>query len=414
MRCQFVRVSPAQVRCAVCDRLARFHGDPARLAASCRPAGFHESAAVDREFPCRHRGEVLRTVACQLCGQRDVRVEVHACSLHGECTLRRWRAGDRMPACLTCPDRACPAPESLILSCRLSPGDVLTLTAAVESLHATYPQRYLTDVRTPCPEIWQNNPHHTPMADDAGRMLELHYPSIHHSNRAPHAFLAGYTSHLGELLGVPLALTTNRPHVYLSPEERASLPDAISGELAGIGRPFWLVSAGVKRDFTAKQWPVEWYQHVVDVLAERVLFVQVGAAEHDHPRLRGTIDLRGKTTLRQLLRLAFAAQGGLGPITLLQHAMAAAEKPYVALVGGREPAAWVSYPQQATLHTVGQLDCCARGACWRSRVVALDDGQAQDWSLCERPRRDFSRPVAECMARITPVEVAAVIARMRP
>ena len=228
-----------------------------------------------------------------------------------------------MPACLTCPDRALPAPESLILSCRLSPGDVLTLTAAVESLHATYPGMYLTDVRTPCPDIWRNNPHITPMADEAGRVLELHYPSIHQSNLAPHTFLAGYAAHLGELLGLPLALTTNRPHVYLSPEERAAPPEAICSELAGHGRPFWLVSAGVKRDFTAKQWPVEWYQKVVDMLAGRVRFVQVGAAEHDHPRLQGTIDLRGKTTLRQLLRLAFAAHGGLGAVTFLQHAMAA-------------------------------------------------------------------------------------------
>lgn len=252
------------------------------------------------------------------------------------------------------------------------------------------------------------------MADNEGRWLELHYPSIQQSNRAPHAFLAGYTSHLGDLLGVALELSTNRPHIYLSPEERAAQPDAICSELAGLDSPFWLVSAGVKRDFTAKQWPLEWYQQVIDSLAGRVCFVQVGAAEHDHPRLQGTIDLRGKTTLRQLLLLAFAAQGGLGPVTLLQHAMAAAEKPYVALVGGREPAAWVSYPKQATLHTIGQLDCCADGACWRSRVVPLGDGQPQDRSLCERPRRDFARPVAECMARITPSEVAAVIRRMLP
>lgn len=49
-------------------------------------------------------------------------------------------------------------PRNLILQCRLSPGDVLTLTAAVESLHATYPGQYVTDVRTPTPAIWEYNP----------------------------------------------------------------------------------------------------------------------------------------------------------------------------------------------------------------------------------------------------------------
>src|SRR5205807_1627752 len=130
--------------------------------------------------------------------------------------------------------------------------------------------------------------------------------------------------------------------------------------------------------FTLKQWPVEHYQQVVDHFRGNVSFVQVGSAEHDHPKLDGVIDLVDRTNTRQLMRLTYHADGGLGPITFLQHLCAAFEKPYVALLGGREPVSWVQYPLQTTLHTLGKLPCCRTKACWKSRVVALHDGGEQD------------------------------------
>ena len=55
------------------------------------------------------------------------------------------------------------------------------------------------------------------------------------------------------------------------------------------------------------------------------------------------INLAGQTDHRQLIRLAWHARGGLGPVTYLQHLCAAWEKPYICLLGGREPATWVHY-----------------------------------------------------------------------
>jgi len=99
----------------------------------------------------------------------------------------------------------------------------------------------------------------------------------------------------------------------------------------------------------------------------------------------------------------------VGPITFLQHLCAAFEKPYVALLGGREPVSWVQYPLQTTLHTMGKLSCCRTKACWRSRVVRLNDGGEQDSSLCEQPVTTFARPVGRCMAIIKPVEAIRAI-----
>ena len=117
-----------------------------------------------------------------------------------------------------------------------------------------------------------------------------------------------------------------------------------------------------------------------------VLFVQVGESGHAHPPLRGVLDLRGKTTLRELVRLVYHAQGVLCPVTLMMHLAAAVEcppgrvrnRPCVVVAGGREPPHWEAYPHHQFLHRAGALRCCENGGCWKSRVVPLGDGDEKD------------------------------------
>lgn len=303
--------------------------------------------------------------------------------------------------------------EKLILHCPLCPGDIMTLTVAIESLHATYPREYLTDVRTSCPDIWRNNPHITLIADDDpdARRIDCRYPSIDQSNQRPVTFCEAYTVDLGQQLRRPLAATTNRPHLYLTAEEMSWMSQ-VAELVKGRSIPYWVVNAGVKADFTAKQWPVESYQAVVDQTRGLIQWVQIGEKNHDHISLSGVIDLRGQTDTRQLIRLVAHAGGGLGPVTFLQHLCAALEKPYICLLGAREPLPWVQYPRQHTLHTIGALDCCRQGACWRSRVMPLNDGDSKDQSLCEHPMIGMRRPAAKCMALISPTEVVSILRRI--
>ena len=300
-------------------------------------------------------------------------------------------------------------PRKILLKTTLSPGDVCTLTAAVESLHRAHPGDFLTDVRTLCNEIFLHNPHITPLRDDEAEPIEMHYTDhIDRCGSVPHSFLGGYTDHLAKILGTQIELKTNRPHLYLSDEEKGWMHQ-VQQYCTHKNTRFWLVNAGTKRDFTLKQWPVEYYQEVVDCFRGRIQFVQVGAGNHDHPELRNVISLVGQTNLRELIRLCWHAQGGIGPVTFIQHLFAAFEKPYVAILGGREPVAWTQYPLQTTLHTLGKLPCCRLGACWRSRVVALNDAGEQDGSLCDQPILGMQRPVGKCMAIIRPQEVIRAI-----
>lgn len=306
-------------------------------------------------------------------------------------------------------------PEKLVLKSVLSPGDAVVLTATVESLHTLYPGEYITDVVTSTPDVWNYNPNITTIApdDSEARIVEVHYPIIHDSKKRFLHFLHGYCEYLSTQIGKPLYLTTNRPHLYLSQEERDTWMDQVQEHaMDGRKREFWLVNAGTKKDYTTKQWPIEYYQKVIDETSGYIQWVQVGAKQHEHHPLRGVLDFRGKTTDRQLIRLAYHCSGGLGPTTYLQHLCAAFEKPYCCLLGGREDIHWVQYPRQTTFHTIGQLPCCLIGGCWKSRVVPLRDNDEKNKSLCEQPLVGYMKPVPTCMAVIKPDEVIRVIQRI--
>ena len=124
----------------------------------------------------------------------------------------------------------------------------------------------------------------------------------------------------------------------------------------------------------------------MDHFRGRLLFVQIGEAGHHHPPLEGVLDLRGRTTLRELIRLVHHADGAVAPVSLLMHLAAAVEtrpgaplsRPCVVVAGGREPVHWEAYPGHQFLHTIGALPCCASGGCWRSRTLPIGDGDSKD------------------------------------
>lgn len=298
----------------------------------------------------------------------------------------------------------------LILKNYLSPGDVLVMSAAIYSLHKAHPGKFVTAVDTSCPAIWEHNPDVVPadMMRSVAEVVEAHYPLINSSNQTAVHFMEGYARFLEDVLGVRIPLATNRPMLYLSKREKTWMDQV--HELTGRHQKFWLVNAGKKWDFTTKFWGSDRFQAVVDSLRGKVLFVQIGEASHHHPPLKNVLNLVGKTDLRQAIRLCYHAQGGLGGVTFLQHAMAAFEKPYVCILGGREAVQWTSYPRQQLMHTIGAMPCCHDGGCWRSRVVALPDGDEKNNSLCTQPVIG-DEPVGRCMTMIEPADVKSAILR---
>jgi ADP-heptose:LPS heptosyltransferase len=307
--------------------------------------------------------------------------------------------------------------KKLILKCEFTVGDVVMLTAAVRDLHHCYPGTYLTDVRTRCPALWENNPHITALSDDDSEteVIECTYPLIDQSNETPYHCLHGFVEFLNQRLGLNIKPAAFQGDIHLSDQEKAWYSQV--HEVTGRDIPFWIVAAGGKYDLTIKWWQSGRYQEVVNHFRGRIQFVQVGEGGHHHPKLEGVIDLRGRTSLRELVRLVYHSQGVLCSVTALMHLAAAVEtkrggpatRPCVVIAGGREPTHWEAYPHHQFIHTIGALPCCANGGCWKDRTVRLRDGDARDrpHNLCV----DVVGGLPHCMDLIQPQEVAHRIER---
>ncbi len=290
------------------------------------------------------------------------------------------------------------------------------LTAAVRDLHRCCPGQFEVAVDTSCPFLWENNPYVVPaetLAD--AEVIPCHYPLISRSNQEKVHFLNGFIDYLNDQLDREVTLSSFCGDIHLSPGER--LWPEVMRPFSRSPFPYWILVAGGKYDFTIKWWHTKRFQAVVDALRNEVVFVQVGAMEHYHPRLTGVLDLRGKTPGRTVVSLMHHAAGVVCPVTFLMHLAAAVERPRaqlrarscIAIAGGREPVAWEKYPDHDFLDTIGDLACCRTGGCWRSRIEPIGDGDEKDSPnhLCV----DVVEHLPRCMAMIEPEAVVEAVRR---
>ena len=314
-------------------------------------------------------------------------------------------------------------PTKLIIEQYQSPGDVLMLTATIRDLHVAYPGRFITDVRTSCPHLWEANKDITPISDDdpdAQKYL-AEYKLIDESNEGPWHFIFGFHDDFERKTGIPVRPTKFWPYVALAEHEKGWLSQIY--ELTGKDLPYWIIDAGRKDDFTAKMWNTDSFQEVVERMPD-ITFVQIGADDpkHYHPELHGDniINLIGKTDTRQFVRLMYHAAGVITPVSFPMHLAAAVEtkycykrprRPCVVLAGGREPASWEGYTNHAYLHKCGRLPCCDNGGCWASRVVPIGDGDEKDTkNLCNNVvYSESNQPLPLCLDLITPEDVIRAV-----
>jgi hypothetical protein len=332
--------------------------------------------------------------------------------------LRRRKPGE--PSIL----EECKGPIKIFLSQSQSPGDIMMLTAAVRDLHRAYPGQFVTMMRTPCADIWYNNPHQTTIPDDDPDAVWLkceYSEQIMRSNQTPMHFVEAFHQELGRKLGLNIPVTEAKGSIYLTEDEKIWFSQV--REIVGKNIPFWILDAGSKSDFTNKQWEWAKFQELVEALPE-ITFVQIGssAKTHRHPEMKGdnVINLVGKTTIRQLVRLMYHAAGVITPVSFPMHLSAAVpvhprykrkSRPCVVLSGGREPITWEGYNTHTFLHCLGQLPCCSHGGCWKSRVEPIGDGDNKDiHGLCEMPLVSKSGQVVPyCMDMIRVSDVVRAV-----
>jgi ADP-heptose:LPS heptosyltransferase len=247
-------------------------------------------------------------------------------------------------------------------------------------------------------DVFQNNPYFKKLDLEKSFSLRCHY--AHGWARQAYSwkhFASAFVDYFNKCTGMDVKLFDTKPDLYLSEEE-------LKGPGFNIKQPYWLILAGRGSTMTTKLWPPSYYQAVIDQLAGKIQFVQIGSINDVHPKLNGVVDLTGKTSVRHMIQLVYHSDGAVCPITSLHHMAAAWDKPCVTVAGGREAPTWEAYPSNAGyLHTVGALDCCKREPCFRSDIDPK--GAHPCPNVVER--QGFK--VAKCMDMITPEMVVDAV-----
>lgn len=162
-----------------------------------------------------------------------------------------------------------------------------------------------------------------------------------------------------------------RPYIYLTEREKQA------GKWANGCVVVQSSALGGRLPMLNKDWYPDRFQKVVEGVVLEAPVIQLGAA--DDPPLRGAMDLRGRTSLRQSAAILSNAQLYIGAVGFLMHLARAVDCPAVIVYGGREAPWQTGYPCNSNVFS---NEPCA--PCWR-------------WNRCDFDRR--------CMKWIFPDQV---------
>jgi ADP-heptose:LPS heptosyltransferase len=169
-----------------------------------------------------------------------------------------------------------------------------------------------------------------------------------------------------------------RPYLSLSADEKKS--GKLFERQAVIQSAGLATGPGVMKN---KDWFPERFQGVSDALGSSLKLIQLG--QTTDPPLQGTLDLRGKTTLRESAAILASSKVFIGLVGFLMHLARAVDCRSVIVYGGREAPSVSGY--EANENIVGHTVC---SPCW------------------QRNKCDYDR---ECMRMIGVDEVVAAVRR---
>lgn len=278
------------------------------------------------------------------------------------------------------------------------PGDILMLSACVRDIKLWKPD-YEIDVRTSCDELFDHNPNITKLdeGDPSVWKLRMNYETVHQSNQNMHDhFIHGFIKDFNEQTGHAIKLTQFKPDIHLTKEEKNT------PVFADQPKKFIVINAGGKTDYKTKWWWPKAWQEVIKRCKD-IHFIQIGkrdkkdtgAGQALHLELKGNnvLDKIDRTSMREVARLVYQSVGTVSVVTTIMHLAAAFDRHAAVVAGGHEPWWWERYPGHDYFHTIGRLDCCRTGGCWKKK--------------CENINEDTDHQ--KCMELINPKEIAMAI-----
>ena len=183
-----------------------------------------------------------------------------------------------------------------------SPGNSVVLTTAIRDLKRANPGWKLNVGGGVVRDFFQNNPNIDSSVTEktADKIVTAEYPF--RGSLTKH-YLYSYTESICFQLGIRIKRGEFRPELFLSKAELSS-PRKIT-------EPYWILNSGYRTNISAKYWGDEHFRQLVFEFKNKIKFVQIGGKSNDlqNPPLSGTIDLRGKTSFRELMLLIYHSEG---------------------------------------------------------------------------------------------------------
>lgn len=261
--------------------------------------------------------------------------------------------------------------KQLIFKQPQSPGDLLMLSVAIRDLHLTYPYQYETDVICFYPELFFNNQFITKLPKDKNiEIIDLFYNDYAEKLRDRYYHFSDCFIHiLNEKLNICIKKTTSKASIDLTENEKNK---NYVLDKYNLKKNYILLNAGIKPDIPLKQYPVSYYQKIVNELNNDKSFdydiVQVGHNQHLHPILNGVIDLVGKTNyLRDYFSLVYNSSGCINHVSLQMHLANTFNKKCIVLAGNRECEWWNHYKNQIYIESDFNCNGYDKKGCWKKK-----------------------------------------------
>jgi len=271
--------------------------------------------------------------------------------------------------------------KNFILKNHQCPGDILMLSACIRDIKTWYPH-FSIDIETSCDSIFDNSPYITKLdnSDPSVRLLDMQYEIIHQSNQDMNKhFIHGFIQDFNERTGNSVKLTQFKPDLHLSEDEKKPV-------FNNQPEKFIVLNAGGKTDYTTKWWWKEAWTEVINLCPE-INFIQIGKSDkkdtgagkatHSLIELPNVLNKLNKTSFREVIRLVYQSVGTLSVVTSIMHIAAAFNKRACVIAGGHEPWWWEKYPNHDYFHSIGALDCCRLGGCWKKDCENKSDAGKQ-------------------------------------
>lgn len=259
-------------------------------------------------------------------------------------------------------------------------GDNVVLTGAIHNVKLVHPEYTFIARPSKFDDIYRNNSDFV-MGETGGDVMNLGligYGGIEHEHTAEYGNLVeAATRDLCLKIGIDMVpIQTRVPVVVLTDEE-------IEESRKWNGK--WLVNANCQNCSLRKGYP-HW-QEVIDGL--NLDFVQIGGNENRDfsVDLKGVTDMRGKTTLRDLIVMAMGCDGIISSSSAITNIGAAFCKDQIVLNASGEPDKTTDYPN--AVHVSHKCSCgfgVDTGCCMfgiRECDYMISDASGRRWCKCQ-------------------------------